>query len=326
VDLEDYVSYVGKTAMRADMPLMDVVHMSFEGVAGKWAQQFTKSLPAAVVNDHYANGEVYDAFHKAFLEYFSPQVRAQESRAWDELYNSKAYKQRSDEPVALYVTRFKALIKDAGGVASGTDAYLFREGFKADVKDQAVCLGGKLATLEECVQACLKAEDILLENAKSNPTKLSYAQAVQGTAAQGQPQGQPQGQQQGQGRSGRRRGRGGRQGVRGNGNGYVVRKPKAEPASAPNTMVGKADPVPQKRAEVAEGPAAMVEVRRGINVYTLVTCPAFRVAEGVHRTTISRHYMLLILLMMLKVTRNILIRLPWQVPLVETMTTKDEFG
>ena len=94
----------------------------------------------------------------------------------------------------------------------------------------------------------------------------------------------------------------------------VVRKPKAEQARAPNTMAGKADPVPQKRVEVAEGPAAVVEVRKGVHVFTLVTCPAFRDAEGIHLTTISRHSMLLILLMMLKVTRNILIRLPCRVP------------
>ena len=115
-DLEDYVSYIGKTAQRAGTPLMDIVSLAFEGIAGKWAQQFSKSLPPLHVNDARYNKEVYNSFHEAFLKHFSPQVRTQEKRARDDLYGSKNYQQKTTESVALYVTRLRTLIKDAGGV------------------------------------------------------------------------------------------------------------------------------------------------------------------------------------------------------------------
>ena len=57
-DLDDYVAYIGKTAQRAGTPLMDIVSLAFEGLAGKCAQQFAKSLPPAQVNDARSNKDV----------------------------------------------------------------------------------------------------------------------------------------------------------------------------------------------------------------------------------------------------------------------------
>ena len=85
-DLEDYVSYIGKTAQRAGTPLMDIMALAFDGIAGKWAQQFSKSLLPTQVNDERFNKEAYNAFHVAFVKHFSPQVRTQEKRARDDLY------------------------------------------------------------------------------------------------------------------------------------------------------------------------------------------------------------------------------------------------
>ena len=179
--------------------------------------EFAKSLPPSQVNDAYQNKEVYNKFHEAFLKHFRPQVRTQEKRARDDLYGNKNYKQRTTESVALYATRFRTLVKDAGGVIDGTDAYLFREGLKAEIRDQVHRLGRPLNTLDECVSAALKAEDIILEQAKSTNQALNYSSQPrdqQGSAGRGGQGGQGA-QQGGRGRGrfgGRGRGYQGQQG------------------------------------------------------------------------------------------------------------------
>jgi len=227
----EYVNYIGKTAQRAGTPLMDIVSLAFEGIAGKWAQQFAKSLPTWQVNDARFNKEVYNEFHKAFLTHFRPQVRTQEKRARDDLYGSKVYRQKASESVALYATRFRTVLKDAGGVKEGTDAYLFREGLKPEVRDQVNRLGRPLTTLDECISASLKAEDILLEHAKSTNQALNQTKSYNHPQGSGAQVGQGRGRQGGRGREGGRfgghfggRGQGsqgyqGRDGGRGQGRG-----------------------------------------------------------------------------------------------------------
>ena len=84
-------------------------------------------------------------------------------------------------------------MKDAGGVSVGTDAYLFREGLRTEVRDIALKLGKSADSLEETILTCLRAEEILLKNSKStNPLKLA-------ATSQAQPQGGGRGRWRGKG-------------------------------------------------------------------------------------------------------------------------------
>ena len=94
----------------------------------------------------------------------------------------------------------------------------------------------------------------------------------------------------------------------------VANRLMADLARVPNTKAGKAEAAPKNGAVDAEGPAAVVEVRTGTNVFTLVTRHADRDAVGVHLTTKSRRCMPLGLLKMWKMTRSTLIPLLCRAP------------
>jgi len=212
-DPDAYLEHLAKTAIRGRLPFGEIVQTHFTKTAGIWAQQFFKGglgddtgLTTEQLNNAKYNAVVYNTFHASFMKHFAVQLRTRQQAALDTLFRSKTYKMQVGESVPLYLARFQALCKEAGGVTDEQAGYLFREGLNQSLKDRTLSDKRKrFVTLAEIYEACLVQEDVDAHKTKTTPTPntLSYA-----NTKYTRPQGQQQQGQRWKGGEGGGRGRG----------------------------------------------------------------------------------------------------------------------
>ena len=182
-DLDAYAEALVKHAIRAKVPMAEMVLAYFKQHARIWAEHFFRTgilqlgIAASVVADAQQNKEVYPLFLQAFREQFGPQIICKQEEALEKLHSGRC-SMAKDDYVALYYAKFMTVVSDAK-LTPDTAGFLFRKGLPLNIREKCVtdASGKVLRTLNEVYRAALTRESTLRALAHDKPAPLNSASA-----------------------------------------------------------------------------------------------------------------------------------------------------
>ena len=187
-DLDTYVAYLVRYAIRGDIPLLEVLDRFFKGSANDWLTMITNPSILAqcdvtpnMLADSAHNKLVGHLFKEQFIRQFGKQILGVAAKAFGTLSNG-TYGQDKDEPVALYHARLQVLMKDAKVPNNFQRVTYFVSGLHPKLRDKCrTDSNGRVFTsLEEAFDYAIGQENAMLHRANELVTKVvAYSRSSQ---------------------------------------------------------------------------------------------------------------------------------------------------